>query len=89
MIGARHEKQVKRGRKAGVLNVDQDKGFTADELIAGTAIAAKIISENPGLDESAIDAALFSAYVKGSSAEEWETRTRRLLGLNPHDKKDC
>jgi len=27
------------------------KSFTADELITGTAIAAKIISEGTGLDE--------------------------------------
>ena len=57
------------------------ESFTADELITGTAIAAKIISENPGLDESAIDAALMAAYAKGASAEEWETQTRKLLGL--------
>ena len=30
------------------------ESFTADELITGTAIAAKIISEGTGLDESAI-----------------------------------
>ena len=56
-------------------------GLTADELIAGTAIAAKFISQNPGIDESAIDAALTDAYAKGSSADEWEMRVRALLGL--------
>jgi hypothetical protein len=45
-------------------------GLTADELIAGTAIAAKFISQNPGIDESAIDAALTDAYAKRSSADE-------------------
>ena len=58
-------------------------GLTADELIAGTAIAAKFINQNPGIDESAIDAALTDAYAKGSSADEWEmrVRVRALLGL--------
>jgi hypothetical protein len=55
--------------------------FTTDELITGTGIAAKIISENPGLDEDAIDAALMAAYAKDASAEEWEAQTRKLLGL--------
>jgi hypothetical protein len=61
---------------------DNTEGFTADELIAANSIAAKIIGEGTSLDESAIDAALNNAYVKGSSAGEWEARTRKLLGLS-------
>ena len=61
------------------------KGFTADELIVGTSIATKIIGENSGLDEDALDAALMAAYAKGASAEEWEAQTRKLLGLEGNE----
>ena len=59
----------------------KNQNLTADELIDGTAIVARIISDDHGFDEADIDDALSNAYVKGSSAEEWETRTRRLLKL--------
>ena len=64
------------------------ESFTADELITGTAIAAKIISEGTGLDESAIDAALNKAHEVGISAEEWEVKTRELLGIPPSHERD-
>ena len=61
---------------------DNTEGFTVDELIVANNIAIAIIGDvDDGFDEGAIDAALNDAYVKGNSAEEWETRTRRLLWL--------
>lgn len=67
------------------------KDLDADELLAFTAIAARILAED-GIAEHLIDSALDDAYVKGASANEWETRTRALLGLNPnwrYPKEDC
>ena len=62
--------------------------LTADELITGTHIAARIVLEHPDLDEGKIDAALNDAYVTSVSAEEWEARTRTLLGINPYWRKE-
>lgn len=62
--------------------------LTADQLIAGTIIAAKIIAEWPDIAEGKIDAALNDAYVTSASAEEWEAQTRRLLGINPYWRKE-
>ncbi len=60
---------------------DNTEGFTADELIAANNIITAIIGENHDFDEGRISDALVDAYVKGNPAEEWEARTRRLLGL--------
>ena len=62
--------------------------LTTDELITGTHIAAKIITEWPDIAEDKIDAALNDAYVTSVSAEEWEARTRTLLGINPYWRKE-
>lgn len=55
--------------------------LNADELITGCGIVSRIIAEEPGIEEARIDAALMAAYVKGDTAEAWETRTRMLLAL--------
>ena len=92
-------------QRSGILDESRDRGFSflRAGLISGpdpflwrpaversaTAIAALIIEESD-LAESAIDIALTAAYAEGVSAEEWEVRTRKLLGLNPywHDKEE-
>ena len=62
--------------------------LTADELITGTHIVAKIIAEWPDIAEGKIDAALDAAYITSASAAEWEERTRALLGINPYWRKE-
>ena len=59
----------------------ETRKLTADDLLTGAALAAKLIVENPDLAESAIDTALNDEYAKDASAEEWEMRTRKLLKL--------
>ena len=63
--------------------------MTADELLAATYIATKLIRENhPGITEEAIDAAISRAYVVSATAEQWEAASRMLLALKAVEDED-
>lgn len=59
----------------------ENQKLTASQLLDGTAIATRLIAENPDLSENAIDRAINDAFIVSANAQQWEEQARMMLAL--------